>query len=640
MMSQASSQKTKDIRIYPLPPILIDRIAAGEVIDGPSSILKELIENSLDADSQSISIDTRKGGIEQITVHDDGLGIHSEDISASLTRYSTSKIQDLEDLEMLLSFGFRGEALAAIASVSHLAIQSRRTTEEKLPLSIGIKIVSRGGTILQTQKIAHEKGTTITVNELFYSTPARRKYLKSERSENIKNYRELIRLALCSPQTSFFYSREGKEFSVWERTIDKEGQLSSPESEKQMEGIKKRIGSIYGEKLQNSLLKVHSSYGGVECTGFISSPEYHKAVRDTQFSFVNHRPVEIKNLPFFVRKAYDELLPNGAYPCFFLFLRIEPSRVDVNVHPQKREVRLLDQSILHHLIVQGLSASLKRKEPFALNSLLSSDKFTVKNASKGLKPPPLEESSADRMIFPHTMMHYTHSSMKNQGFRNSSRAYTQTKQQKFSEPTRDASSELKADLSNPESSFYFEHYLGTIFGTYVLAEGNGKLYIIDQHTAHERINYEQMLDRLSAGKEERQALLSPVVIDCLPDELEKILEHQKDFLKSGFNIEEAGPKAYKVREVPIYLNQGSIQEEIQKLVPRVLSGERGICLYKDYAAMKACKASIKKNDQISLDLMSEILETLVQCREPMRCPHGRPTMIQISSQQLDRMFQR
>ena len=625
-MSQTVSQKTKNTRIYPLPSLLIDRIAAGEVIDSPSSVLKELVENSLDADSQSISIDTRKGGMESIMIQDDGIGIHSEDICASLTRYSTSKIQDLYDLEMLLSFGFRGEALAAIASVSQLEIQSRRATEENLSPSIGTKIISRGGTILQTQKIAHEKGTIITVNELFYSTPARRKYLKSERSENIKNYRELIRLALCSPQTSFFYSREGKEFSVWKRTIDEKGKLSSLESEQQLEGIKKRIGSIYGEKLQNSLLKVYSSYGGIECIGFISSPDYHKAVRDTQFSFVNHRPVEIKNLPFFVRKAYDELLPNGAYPCFFLFLHIEPSRVDVNVHPQKREVRLLDQSILHHLIVQGLSASLKQKEPFALNSLLSSDKFTANTYSTNRQNPRLEHKTEDRMIFPHTIMHHTYSS--------------QTEQKRASELTTASSSKSKTDLEQPKPSFCFEHRFGTIFGTYVLAEGNGNLYIIDQHTAHERINYEQMLAKLSAEKGERQALLSPIVIDCLPDDLEKILEHQRDFWESGFSIEEAGPKAYKVREVPIYLNQGSIQEEVQKLIPRVLAGEKGICLYKDYAAMRACKASVKKNDQISWDLMGDILEMLVQCKEPMRCPHGRPTMVQISLQQLDRMFQR
>ena len=335
-------------RIKVLPPLLIDKIAAGEVIEGPSSIVKELVENSLDAGASSIRVDTHAAGTEQIIVEDDGYGIHPEDLKSSLIRHATSKIASLEDLEKIYSLGFRGEALAAIASISHLQIKSCCHSE-----STGAQVLCRGGRILHDGPVKHSQGTTVKISSLFYSTPARRKYLKSARAENIRNYKEITRLALANPQVHFSYYREGKEFA------------SYPAGQ----SLRERILAIYGEHLDKHLLEVEAEHNGSELFAYVTNPEYFRANREGQFSFVNKRAVEVKNLSFMVRKAYDELLSPGMQPYFFLFLEIDPSRVDINVHPQKREVRILDQSLLQNLILATITRALRPHKALSIEQL-------------------------------------------------------------------------------------------------------------------------------------------------------------------------------------------------------------------------------------------------------------------------------
>ena len=316
-------------KIQKLPTVLIDRVAAGEVIEAPFSIIKELIENALDASATEIRIETKDGGNSSIFIQDNGTGINPDELELSIERYATSKIQDFEDLDNLHSFGFRGEALAAIASVSHLEIRSR-TPENQ----IGKRIESRGGQLIQVEDCACPIGTSIRVSDLFYTTPARRNYLKNPRTENIRNYKQIIKLALSSPNTHFIYVRDKKEFSNWR---PKHNLSEAKETYPFLSALEDRIIEIYGNYIEKYLLEIPLiQEENLQMQGFILKPDYFKANRDMQFQYVNERYVEIENFSYFVKKSYGELLSANMHPCYFLFLEIDPSRVDINVHPQKK----------------------------------------------------------------------------------------------------------------------------------------------------------------------------------------------------------------------------------------------------------------------------------------------------------------
>lgn len=610
---------TNSKRIQRLPPVLVDRIAAGEVIDAPYSVIKELAENSLDAGATRIVIETRAAGADLILVEDNGAGIYAEDLPASLERHATSKISDLEDLETIMSFGFRGEALAAIASVSHIEIRSRRADAK-----LGALIESRGGEIERSEAVACNPGTTIQVRDLFYATPARRKHLKSERTENIRIYQQIIRLALARPDVQFIYKRDDKEFLNLPSVAD----------------LRDRIAAIYQSKLERYLQPVEAESGGLRLRGFVAGPEYHRANRDGQFQFINGRSVEIRNFSYLVRKAYGELLPPGAHPYFFLFLEIDPTRVDVNVHPAKREVRLLDESLLHGLVVNSISRVLRPNSPLSFSGFSALDhaprmRHNYEPAASDqailIERPYAGENEAYEIRGP------AGSDFRAQGF-----APGQTPDEfgEIFETTAARTPTGAADAGSRARAFLPRRHFGVIFGAYILAEGDDGLYIIDQHTAHERINYEKMRSKMEALRSQRQPLLHPFTIDCLPDELRSILERRAELLESGFLIEEFGPRSYIVREIPGYLEPGGEQDVIVHLIHRILEGETGVRLYDEYAAMKACKASIKRNDYVSGPVLSDILKELAACENPSRCPHGRPTMIKITPDELDRLFYR
>lgn len=619
---------TNSKRIQRLPPVLVDRIAAGEVIDAPYSVIKELVENSLDAGATRIVIETRAAGADLIHVEDNGAGIHAEDLPASLERHATSKISNLEDLETILSFGFRGEALAAIASVSHIAIRSRRADAK-----LGALIESRGGDIERNEAAACNPGAVIQVRDLFYATPARRKHLKSERTENIRIYQQILRLALARPDVQFIYKRDDKEF------------LNLPA----VGDLRDRIAAIYQSKLERYLQPVEAESGGLRLHGYVAGPEYHRANRDGQFQFINGRSVEIRNFSYLVRKAYGELLPPGAHPYFFLFLDIDPARVDVNVHPAKREVRLLDESLLHGLVVNSIARVLRPNSPLSFSGFSSLDhaprvRHNYEPAASDqsiLIEQPFSAGGEAYEIQPAARRDMSWSALAPGEILDESGEILAPDVSRASQ-TSHASGAASADdaADSRGRAFLPRRHFGVIFGAYILAEGDDGLYIIDQHTAHERINYEKMRSKMEALRSQRQPLLHPFTIDCLPDELRSILERRAELLESGFLIEEFGPRSYIVREVPGYLEPGGEQEVMVHLIHRILEGETGVRLYDEYAAMKACKASIKRNDYVSGPVLSDILQELAACENPSRCPHGRPTMIKITPDELDRLFYR
>lgn len=604
---KASTKSTARIEV--LAPVLIDKIAAGEVIEAPYSVAKELVENALDAGATRILFESTAGGIQRLYIEDNGRGIHPEDMPLTVQRHATSKIRDLADLDTILTFGFRGEALAAIAAVSHLDLRSRRSN-----LDLGYRLESRGGEIVHQAEDVCNPGTTIAVSDLFYATPARRKYIKSERAENQRIARELQKIALAQPDVHFIYKRDAKEHYNYPAT----------------NSLKARIAQIFPSKIITHLLEIEFEKDGLQLHGFVTDENYYRANREGQYIFINHRPVEVKNFSYLVKKAYGELLPPGSHPYFFLMLDLDPQRVDVNVHPQKKEVRLMDQSLLHNLIMQALGPVLRPRNPLAFQPAAAQNTHMPLMSHSMLMEPELLKRPAP---LPQTFTIGPQEGRINSNLEETANSGNQVHLQE---------NEIGIHRHDPApvEDFIPRRHFGVIFGTYILAEGNDCFYIIDQHTAHERVNYEKKRNELESNKHIKQPLLTPVVFEMLADEKQEILAFQSELTASGFEVEDFGPRSLALREVPGYIDPGSEKDVLMHLIQRIIAGERGVRLYDEYAAMKACKASIKKNDYISGDLLSGIIEELAACENPSRCPHGRPTMLKIDRKELDQLFHR
>ncbi|MBE7440261.1 MAG: DNA mismatch repair endonuclease MutL [Spirochaetales bacterium] len=575
--------------IAPLPDLLVDKIAAGEVIEGPASIVKECLENSVDAGATSIVIRTSAAGMDSLEITDNGSGIFFADLPLSVQRHATSKIRNLSDLEEIRSMGFRGEALAAIAAVSELTIRSRQALENQ-----GGLLLVRGGELLQHEAVAYPEGTQIIIKDLFYSVPARRKFQKSEKSIHLQIYQEIIKIAIAHPELRLEYIRDGREY------------LFLAEHKSQEE----RLAAIFGSTVKDHLLSVEAIRSEFIIHGFLCSGDYFRPRSDRQYIFINNRAVDLKNAGFLIKKAYGELLPPGAYPCFFLFLELDPATVDVNVHPAKKEVRLKDQSQLMGTLINMTYGALHKESPVRLE-----------HKAHHIKP-----------LSPYSLPLQTELV--------ASEVFAVSANKKSGSGSIVTATEEKAAYPEGVHRVQFIKHSGRIFGTYILAEAEDGFYIVDQHTAHERINYEKMRRRFAEQRKEKQILLEPVVIECTAADLEQI-EHERERLaENGFTVEVFGRDKVIVREVPVYLEVGTEEDTLWHLIGRILQGETGFALYDELAAMKACKASIKKNDSISGPVISGILEELSECAEPLRCPHGRPTMIRITQEELDRMFMR
>lgn len=589
--------------IRKLPSVLVDRIAAGEVVERPASVVKELVENSIDAGATHVIVETQAGGMQSILIRDNGSGIPFEELPLAVERHATSKIESLDDLEHILSYGFRGEALAAISSVSYLEIRSTHAGADT-----GGLLRARGGTIEEHRIDAPTEGTGIHVQELFYTTPARRKFLKSERSEDTAIHKELLRLAFAAPELHLEYYRDGKP--IFNLPSDND--------------LRSRIATVYGPDFAARLLYVEERRDALVLTGFIGDDRSYRSQTDRQFTTVNRRPVDIRHLPFFVRKAYGELIPDGGKPIFFLNLEVDSTRLDVNVHPTKKEVRLTDEALLHGLIMAACQRALFPDTPLPFLRGKSDDESRYVTGSPSqtdrtaaFREQLREGASPAPLLYPVDELLSAGMSVREE------RAY----------PVRPPETTTKR-------SFVPIRHFGVIFGTYILAEGENEFYLIDQHTAHERINFEKKRRELEARRFQRQILLHPIALDYDAQEAEQILSQQERLLQAGFVLEELGPGQLVLREAPDFLEPGEEKELVEHAIERLSGGEDLVRVYDEYAAMKACKASVKKNDILSPEIISGILRQLGECEQPSRCPHGRPTVLRFTRAELDRLFLR
>jgi len=584
-----------------LPELLINQIAAGEVIERPASALKELLENSLDAGAQAISVELAAGGVKQVSVIDDGSGIARDELKLALARHATSKITSLDDLEHVASLGFRGEALASIASVSRMELTSRRTEERH-----AYRVTAEGPTLSAAEPATLARGTRIDVRELYFNTPARRKFLKSEQTEFAHCEEAFRRIALSRPDVAFALTHNGRA-----RLQVKPQPLAA------------RIAAVLGEEFADGALPVEESGGQIAIRGAISSPSHAKGTRDAQYFFVNGRCIRDKLVAHAIRQAYADVLHHDRHPAFVLFLDIDPQLVDVNVHPAKAEVRFRDSRAVHQFIFHALHKTLSR--------------------SAGDAAPAMTAHSPSPAATPATPFYRNQWAMP-LGIAQPAGAYATLFAPRPVAGTATLPQTAPAAALPPSGD---EHPLGfalaQLAGIYILAENRNGLIIIDMHAAHERIMYEKLKTVFDGQTIPMQPLLVPVHFAAEALDVATTEDEREGLQALGFDIAPAGPGALIVRGVPALLADADAQalaldvlHEVREYGASRIATERG----NELLGTMACHAAVRANRKLTVPEMNALLRDMEATERSGQCNHGRPTWHQISVAELDRLFRR
>ena len=580
-----------------LPELLINQIAAGEVIERPASALKELLENSLDAGAQAISVELAGGGIKQLSVSDDGSGMARDELELALARHATSKITSLDDLEHVASLGFRGEALASIASVSRLELASRRAGDRHAS-----RITAEGPVLGAPEPATLARGTRIDVRELYFNTPARRKFLKSEQTEFAHCEEAFRRIALSRPDVAFALTHNGRV-----RLQVKPQPLAA------------RIAAVIGDEFAAGALPVEESGGQITIRGAISAPAHAKGTRDAQYFFVNGRCVRDKLVAHAIRQAYADVLHHDRHPSFVLFLDIDPQLVDVNVHPAKAEVRFRDSRAVHQFIFHALHKTL------------------AGSAGEAAAPGPAPAPAAAAPFY------------RNQGAMPLGIAQPAGAYATLFAPRSGAAA---ATLPQPETAPALppsggEHPLGfalaQLAGIYILAENAGGLIIIDMHAAHERIMYEKLKTALDGRALPMQPLLVPVHFAAEALDVATAEDEREGLQALGFDVAPAGPGALIVRGVPALLADADAQALVLDVLHEVREyGASRIATERrnELLGTMACHAAVRANRRLTVPEMNALLRDMEATERSGQCNHGRPTWHQISVAELDRWFRR
>ena len=604
------------MRILLLPDQLISQIAAGEVVERPASALKELLENSLDAGSSDIQVSLIQGGVKQLKVTDNGVGIAHEDLAMALTRHATSKISTLEDLEAVASLGFRGEALASIASVSRTQISSREKSAKH-----AWRIASEGSVIEPIEPAALDAGTIVEVNDLYFNTPARRKFLKTEATEFGHCEAAFERVALSRPDVAFMLHHNGRALSRY---------VASAPS--------KRFSEVLGVKFSAESIEINEEAAGLRLWGMAAKPTFNRNSRDTQYVYVNGRFVRDKLIAHAIRQAYQDVLHHDRHPAFVLFLECDPNWVDVNVHPSKTEVRFRDGQAIHRFIFHSLHKNLAT--PTGL-----SNAATASQAAHN----PFSSSYANS---PHYPQYQTQINLS----ANQPNAFYETM---FSQANADAmqATNILTNGHTPagDAVLSVEHThefplgfaVAQIHGVYVLAQNSIGLVVVDMHAAHERIMYEQLKNALDTKNVPMQPLLIPVSFNA--DRLEvatvnEALASGADNLRQlGFDIAVLSPSTLAVRAVPTLLQNADAVQLARDVLKdlreygasRALTERRNALL-----GTMACHAAVRANRSLTIPEMNALLRDMEATERSGMCNHGRPTWFQVSMSDLDKMFMR
>jgi len=573
---------------------LIDQIAAGEVIERPASIVKELVENSLDAGAQSVEVEIEAGGVRLTRVRDDGSGIPADELKLALSRHATSKISTADDLGEIMTLGFRGEALPSIASVSRFEITSRHVDAER-----AASVTVDAGSVGDPAPAAHPPGTTIEVRDLFYNLPARRKFLRSEVTEQGHIVRLVERLALSRSDVAFRL-RSGSRTLLDAPALGTSGRASD------------RIGRIVGPEFVERSLELEHSAGPVRITGWIGAPSAARATGDLQFWFVNGRAVRDRLLMNAVRLGYRDVLYGGRQPAYVLYLEIDPKLVDVNAHPQKLEVRFRDSRQIHDFVFRAVERQLAGTKPGV--SAVPPAYASNGHYSQGL-PLRAADGGAPGVWAVAEMLRGGGSEIPHH--------------------------EIPYGQDAPPGAAPLGEALAQIHGIYILAQNEHGLVLVDMHAAHERVLYEKM--KAQQGGAATQLLLAPISIEMKVDELDGLLAQRDEWQAAGFDLERLGPQTLVVRSVPALLPREDIAALVRDVVGDVTSD--GASHHLDSATDRllgtiACRSAIHAHRRLTLAEMNALLRQMEQTPRADQCNHGRPTWTQVTLQELDRMFLR
>lgn len=623
-------------KVIQLSDELSNKIAAGEVVERPASVVKELVENAIDADSTVIEIDIEEAGLASIRVLDNGEGMENEDCKRAFRRHATSKIKDENDLFRVRTLGFRGEALPSIASVSHLEITT--STGE----GAGTKLVLQGGNIISESRSSSRKGTEIVVSNLFFNTPARLKYMKTVHTE-LGNITDVVnRIALVHPEVSIRLRHHGKNLLQTNGNGD----------------VRHVLAAIYGTAVAKKMLPLHVSSLDFEVKGYIALPEITRASRNYMSSVVNGR--YIKNFPLVkaVHEGYHTLLPIGRHPITFIEITMDPILVDVNVHPSKLEVRLSKETELHDLIRDGIKDVFKQQQLIPSAQVPKKSAPAIKNEQQFItfdeKPP--EKKVPEKSTAP------SYSPMKlSSVVKEPVDAEEKLPPLQFdAPPIVDQEQTLEVSDVSAEQPETFEqecheeqpqpasdrvpimYPIGQMHGTYILAQNENGLYIIDQHAAQERIKYEYFREKVGEVEPEVQEMIVPLTFHYSTNEALIIEQHKQELESVGVFLESFGSNSYIVRCHPAWFPKGEEAELIEEIIQQVLDSKNIDIkkLREEAAIMMSCKGSIKANRHLRNDEIKALLDDLRSTSDPFTCPHGRPIIIHHSTYEMEKMFKR
>jgi DNA mismatch repair protein MutL len=634
-------------RIQLLSPRLANQIAAGEVVERPSSVLKELVENCIDAGAQRVDVDVEEGGVKLVRVRDDGAGIARDDLPLALARHATSKILQVEDLEAVATLGFRGEALASIASVSRLLLTSSDTDS-----GAGWRVETEGRDMeARVMPASHLRGTTVEVRDLFFNTPARRKFLRSEKTEY--NHLEDVfrKLALSHFGVAFSLRSNGRPLHV----------LKQADSDIEQD---RRIVSLLGSPFAGSAVRVEVAIGDLRLWGWMGKPTFSRAQADLQYFFVNGRAVRDKVVNHAVRQAYRDVMYGDRHPAYVLFLQLDPRQVDVNVHPTKHEVRFRESRQVHDFLFRSLHRAIAEISPAAPSMAGETPGIPV----AGIMPGNSEEATSGAVL-PWQLglaMEQRPSGQSGSGMMPSHAADARGEWPGINEttrimaaygalhPARDVSGSRPADVQGPggERSHGgpaqpdvppLGFALAQLHGIYILAENAGGLILVDMHAAHERITYERMKNQWQAQRLLAQPLLVPLSLAVSAREADLAEELAGPLQRLGFRIDRAGPESLLVREVPALLVDGRVEALVRDVLAdvRVHGGsERIEASIDDMLAGMACHAAVRANRRLTVMEMNALLRDMEATERSGQCNHGRPTWVALGLRDLDKLFLR
>jgi len=596
-----------------LPPEIINQIAAGEVIERPSSVVKELVENSLDAGASRIEVDIEAGGARLIRVRDDGGGIHLDELPLAVASHATSKIGSFDDLEHVASMGFRGEALASVSSVSRFALTSRVRGEEG-----AFRIEVDGGKLQAARPAQHPQGTSVEVRDLFYNVPARRKFMRAERTEFAHIDDLLKSLALARDSVEFRLSHNGKPVRVWKAARDEQAALQ-------------RVAEVLGEEFPAQSLRIDHAMAGLHLSGWVGLPTASRAQADSQYFYVNGRLVRDRIVAHAVRQAYADVLFHGRHAAFVLYLELDPAGVDVNVHPAKHEVRFREQRLVHDFLFRTLHEALAQTRA-GLNTLPTTAPMSVSGASYAV--PASSPSSA-----PAWPSQFSQNRL-NLGVRDAPLAgYAALLGESSGASVAHVPMPAMQEGETPPLGFAIAQ-LKSIF---VLAENAHGLVLVDMHAAHERITYEKLKSGRVGSNLRSQMLLVPLSVAVSAKEAAAAEEHAEALAEWGLELSRSGPATIVVRRIPALLegaDVGQLSRDVLSELAQHGSSRRLQELENELLSTMACHGSVRAGRRLTIPEMNALLREMEATERSGQCNHGRPTWVQLSVAELDKLFMR